>query len=73
MSGCFCAIWPVADLLGEEERGEEEEEEEETQGEYARDGDMSRHNEGKSAGHVGKLTLSSRQTRERERGKDENA
>lgn len=68
MSGCFCAIWPVADLLGEEERGEEEEEEEEkTQGEYARDGDMSRHSEEESARHVGILTLSSRQTIERER------
>lgn len=66
MGGCFCAIWPVADLLGEE-RGEEKEKEEEIQGEYARDRDMLRHSEEKSARQVGKLTLSGRQTIERER------
>lgn len=66
MSGCFCAIWPVADLLGEDE-WREEEEEEDIQGEYARNRDMSRHSEEKVARHVGQLTLSSCQTIEQER------
>ena len=43
--GGFGAIWPVADLLGEEEWREEGKEE--SQGKCARYRDVSRHSEGK--------------------------
>ena len=51
MQGGFGAIWPVADLLGEEEWREKGKEE--RQGKCARYRDMSRHSEEKNARHVG--------------------
>ena len=54
MRGSFVAIWPVADLLGEEEWREEEKKE--CQGKCTWYRDVSRHSEGeKSARHVGEL------------------
>ena len=53
MRGGFGAIWPVADLLGEEvwdEKGKEE-----RQGKYTRCVETSRHGEEKSARHAGNL------------------